>query len=124
MKRDWSLIEVILVKVEGEHLLSWVTNEEYTKHSIKEDDLLGHIEILLDAGILRNGVVKRNADGEISQCDLRGIYISMQGHDLLDAMRDKAVWERIKAKAKKAAISISWEFIKAAIPVVMREIVG
>ncbi|MCM1223723.1 MAG: DUF2513 domain-containing protein [Lachnospiraceae bacterium] len=122
MKRDWNLIETILTKVEKGHLLSWVGNEEYKKHSVVEDDLLGHIEILLDAGLLKNGIVKRGGDGEICQYDLRGIYISMQGHDILDALRDKPVWDRIKSKAQKAAVSISWEFIKAAIPVVMREI--
>jgi len=43
--------------------------------------------------------------------------------DLLDALRDQNVWDRIKGRAKKAGVSLSWEFIKASIPVVIGEIV-
>nr|DAH82058.1 MAG TPA: hypothetical protein [Caudoviricetes sp.] len=32
------------------------------------------------------------------------------------------MWSRIKEKAVRAGVSISWEFIKAAIPAVMKEL--
>lgn len=58
-----------------------------------------------------------------------GVYITMHGHDLLDALRDdldalrdEPIWNRIVQKAEKGGVMISWEFIKAAIPIVMSEI--
>ena len=48
----------------------------------------------------------------------------MQGYDLLDALRDQNVWDRIKGRAKKAGVTISWEFIKAALPKVLSDIVS
>ena len=54
--------------------------------------------------------------------NLRGAFISMAGHDLLDALRDQTVWNAMLAKAKTIGVAMSWEFIKAALPVVMRDL--
>lgn len=51
-------------------------------------------------------------------------YISMQGHDLLDALRDEVVWKRITKKTATAGTVLSWEFIWAAIPIVMVDILS
>ena len=85
-------------------------------------DFLGHVEILIDAGIIKNACVKRNPDGEFEFWDFRGAFVTMQGHDLLDAMRNKELWQRVKSKSLHTGISLSWEFIKAAIHVVITEV--
>ena len=83
--------------------------------------VLGHFEILLDVGILKNGQVTRRSDGSFEYWDFQGVYISMSGHDLLDALRDKTIWEKIKRMSKRSGVSLSWEFIKAAIPIAIQQ---
>lgn len=123
MKRDWKIVRAILEHVESEDLKEYAGQYSYVNDlNVNEDDFLGHIEILIDAGIIRNAEVRRTANGNISYCNLNGVFISMEGHDLLDALRDSTVWSRILEKSKRASVSISWEFIKAAIPVIMKEI--
>ena len=124
MKRNWDTIRIILEKVEAGELPVYLEKEKYLDFGMSADDVLGHIEIMLDAGILQNGKITRGWAGEFSQYDVQGVFISMESHDLLDALRDKNVWLRIRNKARQAAVSLSWEFIKAALPVVMRELLN
>ena len=124
MKRNWETMRIILEKVEAVELLVYLEKEKYLDSGMSEEDVLGHIEIMLDAGILQNGKIPRGWAGKYSQYDVQGVFISMAGHDLLDALRDQNVWLRIRNKARQAAVSLSWEFIKAAMPVVMRELLN
>lgn len=123
MKRDWHIIEVVLTHVEAGDIASYDTQKRYLRDGISEDDFVGHLEILNDAGILRGCSIQRGANGQYSFCNVSHAFITMQGHDLLDAVRNDTVWGRIKAKAAQSGASLSWEFIKAAIPVVMQELV-
>lgn len=124
MKRNWEIVQDILEHIEAEDLKETIEKEKYLeKFDITEDEYIGHIEIMEDAGIIRNCNVKRDVTGRIVMCFVPGAFITMQGHDLLDAMRDKSVWTQIKKKSIQTGISLSWEFIKAAIPVVIREII-
>ena len=123
MKRDWKIIRAILEHIEAEDLSVCLAKYSYVKElSTNEEEFLGHIEILLDAGIIRNAEVRRSSSGTFSAFSVNGVFITMQGHDLLDALRDSTVWTRIKEKAVNAGVSLSWEFIKAAIPAVMKDL--
>ena len=124
MKRDWNVVRVILERVEDGSLKDYDKRGLYRDElKITQDDFVGHLEILADAGILKNVTVTRDSLGEFRFCVYDRAFISMAGHDLLDALRDRAVWSRIKDKAVQSGVGISWEFIKAAIPVVMQELV-
>lgn len=124
MKRDWNVVRAILERVEDGSLKDYGKRGLYRDElKITQDDFVGHLEILADAGILKNVTVTRDSLGEFRFCVYDKAFISMAGHDLLDALRDRAVWSRIKDKAVQSGVSISWEFIKAAIPVVMQELV-
>lgn len=123
MKRDWNIIEAILTHVEAGDIASYNTQRGYQRDGITENDFVGHLEILNDAGILRGCSVQRDVRGQFCFCDVSHAFLTMQGHDLLDAIRNQSVWSRIKAKAERTGAALSWEFIKAAIPVVMKELV-
>ncbi len=125
MKRNWKVVRKILEHIEAEDLRDYVDRCSYAEElRVTKDEFIGHLEILADAGIVKNVSVRRTAEGSIAACGISGAYISMVGHDLLDALRDETVWARILDKARRAGVSISWEFIKAAIPVIMREVAG
>ena len=124
MKRRWEIIKDILEHIEAGDLFETLQDERHLKNlDISEDDYVGHIEIMEDAGIIRNCKIDRNMNGEITRYSVLGVFITMQGHDLLDAMRDKSLWSQIKNKSFQTGISLSWEFIKAAIPVVINEMI-
>lgn len=124
MKRNWNIVREILEQIEGNTLASYVRSGDFLKNPDVEskDDFFGHLEILIDSGIIKHATVERNAAGEFEFWDLRGVFITMQGHDLLDSLRDEKVWNRIKKRAQTAGVSLSWEFIKATIPIVISEI--
>lgn len=129
MIRDWQIVKEILINVENNSLREFFSEKRYLNliSDSKLDDekilevVLGHFEILLDAGILKNGEITRRSDGSFEFWDFQGVYISMSGHDLLDALRDKTIWEKIKRMSKRSGVSLSWEFIKAAIPVAIQQ---
>lgn len=123
MKRDWDVVREVLEAVESGDVAGYIRSEEFRTRfpTNPPADFLGHVEILIDAGIIKNACVKRNPDGEFEFWDFRGAFVTMQGHDLLDAMRNKELWQRVKSKSLHTGISLSWEFIKAAIPVVITE---
>lgn len=129
MIRDWQIVKEILINVENNSLREFFSEKRYLNliSDSKLDDekilevVLGHFEILLDAGILKNGEITRRSDGSFEFWDFQGIYISMFGHDLLDALRDKTIWEKIKRMSKRSGASLSWEFIKAAIPIAIQQ---
>lgn len=124
MKRDWGTIRKILEHVEAGDLFRYIKDEEFIADQISEDDLDGHLEILAEAGIIQNCTVRRSMSGAFVSVNVNGVFLTMAGHDLLDALRDLSVWSRIKGKARDAGVAISWEFIKAAIPAVMKELAG
>lgn len=122
MKRDWNVIKEILIQIEANNLSDYIKNKEYVAIVENPNDFLGHVEILLDANVIKNAKISRQSDGKIVFWDLRGVYITMQGHDLLDALRDQNVWNRVVKKSLSASVSLSWEFIKQAIPFAIKEI--
>lgn len=126
MKRNWKVVRIILEQVEKETLADFIRTKQYLSdaETADADVLLGHVEIMIDAGILKNCRVTRGSSGHVESWDLRAPFITMYGHDLLDALRDETVWNRLTSRAKQVGVSLSWEFIKAAIPIVMTEIVS
>ncbi len=125
MRRDWKVVRKILEHIESEDLDEYVDKSAYAEElRITEDEFIGHLEILAEAGIIKNATVRRTTAGTIANYDIHGIFITMSGHDLLDALRDAPVWARILDKANRVGVKVSWEFIKAAIPVIMKELVA
>lgn len=123
MKRKWDLIRAILGEIEANSLRDYIVTKRYLQDAENQDEVLGHLEILLDAGILQHAIIERRPDGSFGLWDCRGIYLTMQGHDLLEALNSDTVWNAIKRRAEKAGTAISWELIKAAIPEVLRELI-
>lgn len=125
MKRDWNIIENILSHFETEDISEYVSKMGFVSDlKVSEDVYIGHIEMLSDAGIIKHCVIVRDSTGQFTQYSVSGAFISMQGHDLLDAIRNKKMWTQIKAKAVRSGLSLSWEFIKAAIPIVIKELLA
>lgn len=128
MKRDWKLIRGILEALEGDNYIAYhnaggMTDEEKAK--IYKDDLSSllpkkrmlvaqHLELLVDSGLV--------TQASCSTFENSGLRLTMKGYDMLDALRDDTVWNKVKDLAVKSGVTISWEFIKQAIPLIYKQL--
>lgn len=138
MKRDWNLIREILIAFEEDRFVEFVNLAEFNndeqcafemKASALDPDgqkelrssmrinkrtaIWKHVEMMQDCGLLvQTQYDNNNVNG--------GIRLSMQGADLLDVLRDQRLWPKIKKKAMDTGLALTWEFIKAAVPAIIK----
>lgn len=126
MKRNWTVIRLVLSHIEAGDLQEWRANmaDEEKKLSVPQGSIDGHLRILMNAGLVKGAEFHTDTHGVLFFSGLETAFITMEGHDLLDALRDDEVWGRIKERARRFSVAVSWEFIKAAAPVVLKEIVA
>ena len=94
MKRDLDLVREILLKIEdfeptGISKVQLVTPDDFSGTPAQN---LYHVDMLLQAGYLEE-TGRRTLQAEIA---IRGL--TMSGHDLLNAIREKSVWEKTKTR--------------------------
>jgi hypothetical protein len=125
MVRKWHIVRRVLELAEQDKLADSLMDGSYNVGKvaiIDEETFVGHIEILADAGLIKGCDIHRDATGEIVRVNVHSAFVTMAGHDLLDALRDRTVWNAIQEKAKTIGVMVSWEFIKASVPVVLRDL--
>ena len=122
MKRNWKVIGNILEHTEAEDLHECVAEQKcLTELNVDVEDYIDHVRLIQEAGLIRDCTLPKDRRLGYTGVYLKDAYLTMAGHDLLDAMRNKTMWTAIKSKATSCGLLLSWEFIKAAIPVVIRE---
>lgn len=138
MKRDWNLIREILIAFEEDRFVEYVNNTDLNDYELraykmksaemgkeeaaelwntmlikKRKSIWKHMEMMQDCGLL----VSTKFDDDNSNYGLR---LTMQGADLLDTLRNEKLWPQILKKTKETGFALTWEFIKAAIPAVIK----
>jgi hypothetical protein len=99
MKRDWDVVRQVLSEVEA---------GDRHKYSDSVDPVAtGHAFLLLDAGYI-TAIDATTLDGR----GLLNPELTWEGHDLLDTIRSKSVWERIKQLAKDKGIELTFDAVK------------
>jgi hypothetical protein len=98
MKRDLDLIREILAHVERYEpaSMSSIQGLGPADFSGTEPQNRYHVRMLIDADFLKEAG-RGTMDGTIY---VHGL--TMQGHDFLDAVREKSIWERTKARLSAA----------------------
>ncbi|MBJ9771764.1 DUF2513 domain-containing protein [Acinetobacter baumannii] len=108
MKRDWDVIRNLLIEVEE---LTYF--ESYDLDSIEFEDSIEIIKVEMADLLLAKGFFTGERtlylDGNVYLCNLK---LTWDGHELLDTLRDKNVWNRIKEISKEKGIDITFESIK------------
>lgn len=77
-----------------------------------------HIEVLAEAGLIKAQCVR--ALGAPTACF--ATRLTFAGHELLEAMRQTTLWNRIKGRVRDAGLSMSIEAVKTAASVVIKEL--
>ena len=101
MKRDWDVVRQVLSEIES-------SDRETLKYSESEDPVAtGHAFLLRDAGY-----ISAIESGDLLERELMDLELTWEGHDLLDTIRSKSVWERIKQLAKDKGIELTLDSVK------------
>lgn len=109
MKRDWDVIREVLIEVEGltaadRDSKTYGLGDDHAKiDPIKSE----HALLLWKAGYLEAIDV-----GTMAGPAIISPALTWHGHDLLDTLRSKAVWERIKTTAKQKGIELTFDAVK------------
>ena len=110
MKRDWDVIREVLTEIETTPLsertnLTYGVGPEYSAEGASKGE---HALLLWKAGFISAIDITTYAGHAILSPEL-----TWQGHELLDTIRSKAVWERIKTTAHEKGIELTVGSVKA-----------
>ena len=111
MKRDWDVIREVLIEVEALSDTQRVLFQYGSDPNADDAAKLraSHAALLLDQGYLTG---KKIQFQERTWPMVAMPNLSWQGHDLLDTLRSKPVWEKIKTLAKDKGIELTFEAVK------------
>jgi hypothetical protein len=110
MKRDWDVIRQVLTEIEttpsSERTnLTYGVGAEYpAEHAAKSE----HALLLWKAGFI--SAIQTTTYGGRA---ILSPELTWQGHELLDTIRSKPVWERIKTTAEEKGIELTLDSVKA-----------
>lgn len=120
MRRDWDVIREVLSEIEG---LTPPTREEfgYGVHRgyVADQAKVEHAKLLLEAGFIR-GIETSTLEG----FGLLSPELTWAGHDLLDTIRSRRVWEQIKTTARDKGLELTFDVVKALAGVAIQKIVA
>jgi hypothetical protein len=115
MKRDMDLVRLILLFLEEDdnphHLPGPIVIEGYSQYAIVE-----HLRLMESGGLLSDVEVLYS---NVANCIA---HITWDGHNYLDSVRDKSVWDKIKKHILDKGLSIGFEAIKIAAPQVIKSL--
>lgn len=109
MKRDWDIIREVLLEVEalsssdGSRAIYGFGDEHFPGEAVKS----AHALLLWKAGYL-SGIDASTLGGQA----MISPDLTWEGHELLDTLRSKPVWERIKALASDKGLELTLDAVK------------
>ncbi len=147
MKRDWNVIRDILTAIEEDRFANFVKhagNNEEWMDGLDADEIEkkrlqrlrcfdGHVRLLIDAGLIskiNSNIIEldeyRMRSGSSPQhgysYDYRRLQLSMDGHDLLQHMREPKIWNKVKSMADQMGVSLTMDFVRTAFPKIMNSL--
>ena len=139
MKRDWNEIRALLEAVEqdrfGEYVRTYGTEVDTSLMTGPErrkaleaagqgrrDIVLGHLELLKEAGLVRGIEVEIYSDDSDFAClAATRPRLTMEGYDLLDHLRDKPFRQALEKCCKGLGIELTFDVIRELVPQVLRK---
>lgn len=121
MKRDWDVIREVLIEVEA------LSEEDRQQFGFGFGD--GYADMnkaKCEQALLlwKAGFIEAIDAGTLAGQAILAPDLTWQGHDLLDMLRSKPVWERIKKTAQEKGIELTFEAVKALGKVALTAIIG
>lgn len=109
MKRDWEVIRAVLEEIEGLGEQQFQGAQYAYAQDTPPDKVnkVRHLLLLKDAGFV-SGINAGALDGPCIMCP----ELTWQGHELLDLIRSKTVWAKVKKMAKDKGLELSLDVVK------------
>lgn len=109
MKRDWDVIREVLIEVEAQseqdrNTFGYGLGDEHAGDNPAKSE---HALLLWKAGFIEAIDASTMAGPAILAPEL-----TWQGHELLDTLRSKPVWERIKTTAREKGLELTFDVVK------------
>jgi hypothetical protein len=111
MKRDWDVVRDVLIQIESGN------DGKSTFGDSKYPIATGHAFLLRDAGFIQ-AIDASTYSGRA----LIHPSLTWTGHDLLDTLRSKTLWERVKKIAKEKGIELTFDAVKALSKIALEQI--
>lgn len=108
MKRDWDVIRDILIEVEGLPSAKFEEIMYGPASQSDEPEKAKHAVLLWKAGFIEG----RALDYYFAGDGVAARALTWAGHDLLQTIRSKTVWERIKTTAKDKGLELTFDAVK------------
>lgn len=121
MKRDWDTIRSVLEEVEGlgEQCFQGAQFGYGQETPPDEVQRVRHMMLLRDAGFIK-GIRVDALGGPGLMCP----ELTWEGHELLDTIRSKTVWTRVKTLAQDKGLELTFDAVKALGKVALDQIVN
>lgn len=102
MKRDWEIIRQVLIAIEEDRF------DEYLDNAENQKIVIGNTVLLINANFI-DGNILSNLDTDE---DVHVKCLTWQGHELLDTIRSKPVWDKIKSTALDKGLELTFDTVK------------
>lgn len=106
MQRNWDVIRALLVQIEQQP----DAHAELYPHDftpIDEARATYHLRLLHSAGLITG----QSVEG-VGEQSFIATGLTWAGHELVDAMRSKSVWNKVKETARSKGVELSFEAVK------------
>ena len=139
MKRDWSLIRVLLAAIEDGTLhqflkdcdeqTEWIEGQsisDFADANQKKKEtaqiIYEHLWLLKDGGYIDGVSIPVSKQGFSCVPSARP-RMTNAGHDLLGTLRSQGLWSKIKEVSKEKGFELGMESLKTIAPIILKKIV-
>jgi len=109
MTRNWEIIREILLRLESTNTPNAYVNSDNFE-GLPEQEVAYNMQLLSDAGCIEARILNSSSgDGKINAA--MAIRLKNSGHDLLDAIRNESVWNKVKEKFTSSGIDMTIDLV-------------
>lgn len=119
MKRNWDVIREVLIEVEALDQAKFEDIQYDAPSESSNPEKAVHMILLWKAGFIEGADASSMAGDAVIATGL-----TWAGHDLLETMRSKPVWNQIKKMAQEKGIELTFDAVKALGRTALAAIVG
>lgn len=129
MRIDWKIFKGLLEKFEDESIEQYLktvgtlpestkledfdTRENLKKEAKEQEKVIfGHLLLCIDGGFIDGVIIKTGGDFSYSY-GLISPRLTLSGQELLEKLRNKTIWNRIKSGAGTLSVPLTVETISA-----------
>ena len=111
MKKDWTIIRAVLLKLEAAPVANAVVRSGNFPE-FDEQEVAYNIRLLLQDGLI-DGNVWNSSDGDGRILEAIARSLTNRGHDLLDTIRHESVWTKIQDRFRSNGLDMTFDLVQS-----------